>query len=126
MKVVCDSSVLIGLTSIDKLEILPEVLETEEVTVPKAVWEEVVIEGKGRKGADEIDADLILLDEKESREVARGIGLKILGTVGVLIRAKKLSLISNLRNQLDNLKQKANFRIGEDVYQRALSEVGET
>ena len=86
------------------VEVFPYTIE--EVTVPKA--------------------DLILLDEKESREVARDMRLKMLGTVGVLIRAKKKSLISNLRNQLDNLKQKANFRIGEDVYQRALSEVGET
>lgn len=53
MKVVADASVLIGLSSIQKLDVLHERFP-EGVLVPPAVWKEVVEEGKGRPGAQEV------------------------------------------------------------------------
>lgn len=49
----------------------------------------------------------------------------MLGTIGILIQAKKMSLIDCLKEELDQLKYQANFRISEVVYQQALSEVDE-
>jgi len=66
-----------------------------------------------------------LLDEKEAREAAKEMNLQVLGTVGILIKAKKASEINCLQEELDQLKTKANFRISESLYRKALSEVGE-
>jgi len=53
LKVVADASVLIGLSSIHKLDVLHERFP-EGVFVPPAVWKEVVEEGSGRPGAREV------------------------------------------------------------------------
>ena len=39
--------------------------------------------------ASELKADLVLLDEKAARKVAKRLGLQVLGTIGVLIWAKR-------------------------------------
>lgn len=54
MKVVCDSSVLIGLAKIGKVELLKEIYS--EVFVPEAVFVEVVGKGKVRSGVREVEA----------------------------------------------------------------------
>ena len=70
-------------------------------------------------------ADVILLDEKDARRVAQRLGLAVLGTVGMLIWAKRQRLISSLREQLDTLRTKGNFRLSHFVYEKALQSVGE-
>jgi len=75
--------------------------------------------------ANEQKADLILLDEKAARRVAKKLGLPVLGTVGVLIWAKKSGLIDSLRERLDALQREGNFRIASDVYNEALRAVSD-
>lgn len=72
MKVICDSSVLIGLTSIGKLELVRKVLEVEEVTIPQAVWQEVVKEGQGRKGAAKVKSAKWI--KNQTRDGIAGVG----------------------------------------------------
>jgi len=162
MKVVVDSSVLISLSAINQLELLRK--RFSEVTIPQAVQEEVVIEGKGQPGSQEVkssnwirvqevkdrsfvrlleveldrgeseaialarelNADLVLLDEKDARSRAKRVGLRILGTIGILIWAKKTSHICNLQEQLDALRDKAKFRIIPGLYEQALKSVSES
>jgi hypothetical protein len=50
--VISDSSTLIHLAAIDQLDLLKEFFE--QVTVPPAVWREVVEQGEGRAGAVEV------------------------------------------------------------------------
>jgi predicted nucleic acid-binding protein len=50
--VVCDSSTLIHLTGIGRLALLKAFYE--QITVPPAVWNEVVEQGAGRAGATEV------------------------------------------------------------------------
>lgn len=50
MKVICNSSVLIALSSIRRLELLEQRFP-EGVIIPDAVWREVVETGHGRPGA---------------------------------------------------------------------------
>jgi predicted nucleic acid-binding protein len=50
--VVCDSSTLIHLTSIGRLALLKAFYE--QITIPPAVWNEVVEQGAGRAGATEV------------------------------------------------------------------------
>ncbi len=43
MTVICDSSVLIALSSIDMLNLLQNICKNENLFIPKAVWNEVVM-----------------------------------------------------------------------------------
>ena len=54
--------------------------------------------------------DLVLLDEKEAREVAERLGFRVLGTVGLLIWAKREGLIKSVQENLDALREEAGFR----------------
>ena len=60
----------------------------------------------------------ILLDEKEAREVAKGKGLLVIGTVGLIERAAARNLI-DLRKSLTAL-QKTNMRISRSLIEDAL------
>lgn len=69
--------------------------------------------------------DALLLDEKSARRVAARMGLPMLGTVGILIWAKQHGLIASLKEQLDRLINQGGFRLGQQLYGRALLQVGE-
>ncbi len=56
------------------------------------------------------------MDEKKARQVARRMNLPILGTLGILIWAKRQGVIVNLREQLDALRTVAKFRLSQQVY----------
>ena len=47
-------------------------------------------------------------------------GLKICGTVGLLIRAKHLGLIATVREPLDALRSQHHFWVSDELYTRAL------
>lgn len=51
--VISDSSVLIHLSRIDRLDLLRELFSV--ITIPPAVWHEVVEEGRGRTGASNVE-----------------------------------------------------------------------
>ena len=75
--------------------------------------------------AREQQASTVLLDEKDARRVARKLGLFVLGTVGVLIWAKRAGQIADLRSQLDALQQEGKFRLSKPLYLEALEAGGE-
>ena len=75
--------------------------------------------------ADEVKAEVILLDERDALKTAKNLGLSVLGTVGILIWAKRAGKIVNLREILDDLQGRARFRISQTLYKRVLIEVGE-
>ena len=70
-------------------------------------------------------AEAILLDEKNARRIAKRLGLAILGTVGILIWAKRSGAIPNLTAELGALQTKGNFRLSKSVYRQAVTAVGE-
>ena len=74
----------------------------------------------------EQQAEIVLLDEKDARRVARRLGLSVLGTVGILIWAKRAGLIASLREQLDALGTHGDFWLSQAVREKALHAVGET
>ena len=162
MTIVADASVLIGLSSIGQLWLLHERFSAGDL-VPEAVWREVVEEGRGRPGAEEVanaewitmttvtdssivrlllaeldkgeaeaialphetNADAVLLDERDARQAAMRLGLRPLGTIGVLIWAKKSGRLQDLRAMLNALEGQGGFRISRALYEQALREVGE-
>lgn len=71
--------------------------------------------------AFEAGADLVLLDETQAREKVGLMGLRLTGTIGVLIRAKRDGMVETLRPLLDQLRQES-FSISESLYWRALNQ----
>lgn len=68
----------------------------------------------------EINAELIILDEKEARNFAEYYGLNFTGTVGCLLKAKQKGIIENLKPVLDDIMLKGNFWLSDAVYNRAI------
>lgn len=67
----------------------------------------------------EIEADLLLVDERLARRHAQHVGLTITGTLGLLLKAKEQGLVTEIRPLIQQLRSKR-IRLGENVIQRAL------
>lgn len=67
----------------------------------------------------------VAIDEKAGRRIARLNGLKVTGSLGILIKARKLGLIDNLTNCISRI-QFQGIWISENLVQQALAEVGES
>ena len=74
--------------------------------------------------AQELAADLLLIDEHLGRVVAARLGIRIIGLLGVLIEAKHRRLIAEIKPLVDALMNRG-FRIGNDLYVRVLEAAGE-
>jgi predicted nucleic acid-binding protein len=75
--------------------------------------------------ATEISADLILIDERVGREVARQLSLPLIGTIGVLRNAKRQGLITALRPCLEDLVDNLGFFLSQKLIESVLREEGE-
>jgi len=131
MIIIADSSPLISLATIDKLELLEDYFD--EVYVPYAVYKEVSAydkpfseklkkylenrvlnvenqymvsvlneridlgEAEAITLAFEKKADFIILDDLKARKTALRNGLNVIGTLGLLLEAKKEGKITNLK-----------------------------
>lgn len=73
----------------------------------------------------ETKAELLLIDERKGRDVARQMGVDSIGLLGVLIEAKGRDVIQNVKPVLESLKRDAGFWISEELFDRVLREVGE-
>jgi hypothetical protein len=73
----------------------------------------------------EVEADLVLLDEREGRRAAQRFGLRVLGVMGILLDAKSHGAIKAVRPHLDALRQTAGFYLADAVYDSVLLLAGE-
>jgi len=73
----------------------------------------------------ELKADLLLIDETDARITASKLGLRYIGLLGVLVRAKRKGCIKKVKPVMDSLKEQAGFWINEELYQYILDTVGE-
>jgi hypothetical protein len=76
--------------------------------------------------ASEVGADIVLMDERDARRSAKRMGLRVLGTIGLLIWAKQTGRIPSLRQVLDELQNRAKFRLSQTLYEQALDAVDES
>jgi predicted nucleic acid-binding protein len=146
--VVSNSSPLIGLTQIGQLGLLHSLFA--EIRVPPAVAREVarsvqlpgwiVVQtprtllppltslGPGEREAIslalELGADWVILDERAGRRAAERAGLQVVGTLGILLRAKQQGHIARVRPLLD-LLQANHFHASPSLLELTLRLAGE-
>ncbi len=70
-------------------------------------------------------ASILLLDERRGRGIASGLGLNVLGTLGVLIDAKRRRIIHQVKPEIDGLVAEAGFWVDPYLYERVLEIAGE-
>ncbi len=74
--------------------------------------------------ATELNADLVIIDEKLGRFHANHANLKVTGTLGILLKAKSLGYINKLEPLLNELTEK-NVWISEKLKNEILMKCGE-
>ena len=156
--IVCNTSPLISLAIIGKIDLIQNIYG--DWRVPETVARESAVDGKpfsiylknilsshsasiknelltrsfelylDRGEAEvivlsgELNARIIFIDDKKWRRFAESNGFKVIGTVGLLLKAKKLGMISEVKPELIKLRQ-AEIRISDALFKDALSLSGE-
>ena len=142
--IIADASPLIVLQNIQELSLLQklfgEVLITEEVNeefklnLPE--WIKIkTVQNKTQKNALSLVLDkgeassialcletndaILIIDEKKGRRVAQELGLKITGTLGVILSAKEKNLIDSIETILEKL-ERAGFWISPNLKAKIL------
>lgn len=75
--------------------------------------------------AVQVKAEWILLDEKEGRKIAKSLGLKVTGILGILLRARHEGRLPSMQKAMDQLRDGAGFRIGAELYADLMRKSGE-
>jgi hypothetical protein len=75
--------------------------------------------------AVEIHADAVLIDERRGYEVAVQLGLRTIGILGILLRAKSAGLIPAVKPQIDALQREAGFWLSESLRNQVIQASGE-
>jgi predicted nucleic acid-binding protein len=149
LSVIADASALIALDTIDLLErleplfarcVIPPAVAAEIApTVDRPSWIAVqelteaiprdILEGALGRGeteaialALELDGYDVVLDERRARRLAAGLGLPVIGTLGILVRAKDAGMLNTIRPSIEALIA---TRFSPRVIEEALREVGE-
>jgi uncharacterized protein len=73
----------------------------------------------------ETNAEKILLDEQEARQVAQKLGLQAVGTLGILLLAKQKRIVPQVQPLLDAMIDVAQYWVKDTLYQDVLRKAGE-
>jgi predicted nucleic acid-binding protein len=150
--IVSNSSPLIALARIQRLDLVSAVLRS--ILIPPAVAREIepsipvlpawvsvnvpssqrpLLTSRGRLGdgereaialAIELGADAVPMDERAGRRVAEEAGLKVIGTLALLLEAKRAGHVTTIRGELDKLLE-TSFFISPQLYDQLLRMAGE-
>lgn len=72
----------------------------------------------------QLDANYLLIDEKAGRKVAKANQVNIIGSLGVLIEAKKKGLVAEIKPGIEKLRE-SQIYFGDELLNYALTLVGE-
>ena len=152
--IVGDSSALVALSIMDRLELLETLFG--EVYVPQAVYEEVAISSKpqalklknflanktvkvqidiakiglGRGELEAItlykkmNAHFLLIDDRRAKSFAKMNDVNVIGSLGVMVLAKELGKVKTIRTDLGKLLN-SNIFVSKSLINRILKQVGE-
>lgn len=140
--IISDSACLIGLERIHALEILPSIFDP--IVIPPEVQQEfgivlpwLRVEIPSNQGfitslklvVDDGEAEAIalayekgwriILDDRHARNVATRLGVAMIGTVGILVKAKQQGHIAAIKPLIEQLEMQ-NFYISKALKQEAL------
>ena len=152
MTVISNSSPLIALTQIGRLDLLrrlytciwipPAVAREVEPTVARLPdWivvqelahplQPITVSGSIGPGEREVislglelGAALLIVDEQPARRLATSLGLRVIGTVGLLMAGKERGFLAKIRPELDRLLA-VRFFMDQDLYDRVIAQAGE-
>lgn len=163
MRVVSNTSPLLSLAAIRRLDLLRQ--QFEQLEIPPTVYAELKTQTSFR-GAAEVSQALqagwitqvavkdlalvqalmldldrgeaeaialalqqgcpqVLMDETDGRARAKAMGLKPIGVLGILLRAKKAGQLVSVRQAMHSLRQEIGFYISDDLFASILIEAGE-
>ena len=145
--VVSDSTCLIGLERIGELNILPALfdpiiippeverefgnkflwLQTENLTSNLLATALRLVVDAGEAEAIALASEkscLLISDDKQARAAAKRLGVAVIGTVGVLVRAKQNGVVTAIKPILDDLELNS-FFLSRALREEALKLVGE-
>jgi predicted nucleic acid-binding protein len=150
--VISNSSPLIALTQIGRLDLLrrlytsilipPAVAREVEPTVTKLPdWvlvqklahplQPITVSGSIGPGEREVislglelGAALLIVDEQPARRLATSMGLRVIGTVGLLMAGKERGFLAKIRPELDRLLA-VRFFMDQDLYDRVIAHAEE-
>lgn len=147
--IISDTSCIILLNKIGELELLhslySNIVTTNEAAreygEPLPPWVEIksaanfhyqqILELQIDKGeasaialAIEMPESVLILDDYKARKIAENLGIEITGTIGVIVKAKIKGIIPSVIPILQKIKT-TNFRLSEEIIQRAKIEAGE-
>lgn len=102
------------------------VVELETRDVANVLWR-TLDEGEAEAIALalQLETEVILLDERDGRRAALAAGLKPVGVLGVLLRARRGGIVSSLRDEMTRLREMAGFRIASELETTLLAAAGE-
>jgi predicted nucleic acid-binding protein len=69
----------------------------------------------------ENNAQLCLLDDRDARIIARLNNIPVSGTLGVLMKAKKMGIIESVKELMDRLRTDHHYWIDDAMYNKVLS-----
>jgi len=142
--IIADSACLIALDRIGQLTLLKDLFST--IILPNAVADEFgkpldwfIIEKVASPllvkllmtqldyGESEVIAlamekpdSIAIIDDKKARRIAKDLGIKVMGTVAVVIKAKQKGVISEAKPILNALNA-AGFHLSKALYSKALA-----
>jgi predicted nucleic acid-binding protein len=73
----------------------------------------------------EVQAQVLLLDERKARRVAEGLGLTSIGTLGLLLEAKRQGLVPTVHPLLVRLRDELAFFLSDALLHNVLDLAGE-
>jgi len=88
---------------------------------------EATILALGKEIKEKTEEHVLIIDDLIAREIARTLELKTTGTLGILLRALRLSFISKkeCKNFLQFLIERTSFRISALIFSKILKEIDE-
>ena len=105
-------------TWIDIQHVDPQDAAAHEVLVDRGEAEAIALAGRTH-------AKLLLIDDARGRQLALRLGLRIKGTLGILVAAKQEKLLSEIRPSLDRLRA-TGLHVSARLIALALEAAGES